>query len=99
MRRDPTLIVCLRTRCHSWSIRSQNTHLVRRINFLRATRGALSAVAAFASARFLGEEGGDPGVVDEVACASEDSEEEEVEEDACIGVSELLGLGGKWSRK
>ena len=82
MRRDPTLIVGLRTRRNSRTIRSQDAHLVRRINLLGAASGALSTVAAFASTRFLREEGGDPGVVDEVACSGKDGQEEEVKEDA-----------------
>lgn len=43
------------------------------------------------------EEGGDPSGVDEIAGSGKDGEEEEVEEDACLDVSEG-NLGAGWER-
>ena len=52
-----------------------------------ASGGAFGALAAETAALLLGEEGGDPGGVDEVAGSAEDTGEDEVEEDAAKGVS------------
>jgi len=80
--RDPTLVIRLRTRSHSWPISSNDRHLVRGVNFLRLTRGSLGSLASFTAAALLGEERCDPGAVDEVACSSKGRTEEEIEEDA-----------------
>ncbi len=88
MRRDPALVVCRCLRSHGWSVGSDNGDLISRINLLRLTGRFLGAFAAFASTALLGEEGTDPDAVNEIACASEDSGEEEVKEDAIVGISE-----------
>lgn len=80
--RDPTLIIRLGPTCHRRAIRTNYADLVGGIDFLRATRGFLGALAAFAATAFLREESADPGAVDEVAGAGEGREEEEVEEDS-----------------
>ena len=86
-RRDPTFVVRLGATRHSRAIRTNDTDLVGRIDLLGAAGGFLGALAAFAAATLLGEEGGDPGAVDEITGAGEGGEEEEVEEDS-----------GGWSR-
>ena len=82
LRRDPALVVRLSSTRHGWPISAHNSHLIGRVNFLRATRRALGALATFTSASFLREQCRDPGVVDKVEGAEEDGEEEQVEEDA-----------------
>lgn len=64
------------------AISTNNGNLVGGVDLLSLAGGALGALAALAAALLLGEESGDPGVVDEVADAAEGGEEEEVEEDA-----------------
>lgn len=84
---DPALIICLRTTRHSRSIRPDDGDLVSWVYLLRPPRGLFRALAAFTSAAFLGKEGGNPGVVDEVACTTEGSAEEEIEEDPFMNIS------------
>ncbi len=79
---DPALIVSLCTRGDSWSVRTDDRHLISWLNSLRSTRGSLGSLPALTSSPFLWEEGGDPGFVDKVACPCEGREEEEVEKDA-----------------
>ena len=67
MRRDPTLIVSLRTRCHGWSISANDRNLISWVYFLASQR-PLGPLASFTSAALLGKESGDPGAVNEVAC-------------------------------
>ena len=64
------------------AIGTNNGNLVGGVDLLGLAGGALGALAALAAALLLGEESGDPGVVDEVDDAAEGGEEEEVEEDA-----------------
>lgn len=85
MSRDPAFVVCLRTTRDSRTIGPSNSYLVGGIHFLSSER-LPGAFAALAAAGFLREEGGDPGFVDEVEGAEEDSEEEEVEENSVKGV-------------
>ena len=85
-RGDPTLIVRFR-RCTArdgGAIGAQDGHLIARIDAFAARCGFAGAGGVFTAsgAAFLGEEGGDPGAVDEVTCAAEDGGEEEVEEEA-----------------
>ena len=80
MRRDPALVVRLRTTRHRWPISSNDRYLIGGVDFLGLPGGALGALAAFPAAALLGEERGDPGAVDEVEGAGEGGEEEEVEE-------------------
>ena len=84
-RRDPALIVCLGATRHRRAIGTNNANLIGVIDFLGTARGFLGTLAAFTAAALLGEEGGDPGAVNEVAGAGEGGEEEEVEEDT-VGV-------------
>lgn len=88
MRRDPALVVCRCLGSHGWSIGSDNGDLISWINLLRLAGRFLGAFAAFASTALLGKECTDPGAVDEIACASKASGEEEVKEDAIVGISE-----------
>lgn len=88
---NPTLIVALVsegcTGGDSWAIGTNDGDLLAWVDWLRATAGTLRTLATFAAALFLWEEGGNPGVVDEIDCATERSEEDQVEEDATAEVS------------
>ena len=79
-RRNPTLIVGFCTRCHSWTISSNDRDLIRRVDLLRLTRRFLGPFAAFAAASLLWEKCSDPRAVDEVTGTTEGSEQEEVQE-------------------
>lgn len=81
-RRDPALVVRLCARCDSRAISANDGDLVSGVDLLGALGRLLRALAALAAALLLGEEGGDPGVVDEVEGSAKDAEEHEVEEDA-----------------
>ena len=83
--RDPRLIVGRGTAGDSRAISTDNADLVGRVDLLGTARRALGTLAALAATLLLGEESGDPGVVDEVDSASESAEENEVEEDAGRG--------------
>jgi hypothetical protein len=80
--RDPALIVRLRARGNSGAIGTNNGNLVGGVNLLRSAGGTLRALAALATTLLLGEEGGDPGVVDEVRDSAKGAKDNEVEEDA-----------------
>lgn len=82
MGRDPGLVVGGGTAGDSWAISADNADLLGRVDLLGTARGALGTLAALAATLLLREEGGDPGVVDEVHGTSEDTAEDEVEEDA-----------------
>jgi len=92
MRRDPALVICRCLRCHGRSIGSENGDLISWINLLRLAGRFLGAFAALASTALLGEEGADPGAVDEIACASEGSAKKKIKEDAVVGISDQLSL-------
>ena len=77
--RDPALIV-LRAGGDSRAISANNSDLLGGIDLLRALGGLLSTLATLATALLLGEEGSDPGVVDEETGTSEGTKEDEVEE-------------------
>lgn len=79
---NPALVVGLRAGRDSRSVRPNHGYLIRRIDFLRATRGSFRPFPALSTTTLLWEQSTDPGVVDEIACAGESCEEEEVEEDA-----------------
>lgn len=66
----------------SWAIGTDNAGLVGRVDLLCSLRRALGTLAALATTLLLGEQSGDPGLVDEVAGSGEDTGEDEVEEDA-----------------
>ena len=89
--RDPALIV-LRAGGDSRAISANNSDLFGGIDLLGALGGLLSTLATLAAALLLGEEGGDPGVVDEETGTSEGAEEDEVEEKARQDVSFWLIL-------
>jgi hypothetical protein len=80
-RRDPALIVRLCAAGDSGAVSADNGNLVGRVDLLGAERRLLRALAALAATLLLGEEGGDPGVVDEVRDSAEDGENDEVQED------------------
>lgn len=77
----------------SRAVGANNGNLVGGVDLLGLAGGALGALATLAAALLLGEESGDPGVVDEVDDAAEGGEEEEVEEDA-VGVICVSFCGG-----
>jgi hypothetical protein len=79
------------------AVGTNNGNLVGGVNLLSLAGGTLGALAAFAAAALLGEESGDPGVVDEVADAAEGGEQEEVEEDAGKGVALVCGSLVCWT--
>lgn len=78
---DPALIVCLRSRGDSRAISTDDGNLVSRVDLLGLTRGPLRTLTTFATAALLREEGGDPGVVDEVDGPAKSAEEDEVQKD------------------
>ena len=80
MRRNPTLIIRFSPTRYRGTVGSQHANLIAGINFLGASGGAFSAVAAFPTTCFLRKERRDPGVVDEIAGAAEAGKEEQVEE-------------------
>lgn len=82
--RDPALVV-LRARGDSRAVSADNANLLGGVDLLRALGRLLGALTTLAATLLLGEESGDPGVVDEVDSASESAEENEVEEDAGRG--------------
>lgn len=84
--RDPALVKALRAGGDGGAVSANNGDLVGGVDLLGLAGRALSALAALAAAALLGEESGNPGVVDEVAGAAESGEEEEVEEDAVAGL-------------
>lgn len=79
---DPTLIVGLCTGGDCWSVRPNYGYLVRRIDSLRATRGAFRPFPALSTATLLWKQSSNPGVVDKITRARECCEKEEIEEDA-----------------
>jgi hypothetical protein len=83
-RRNPALVVGLRARGDSRTISTNNGDLVGGVNLLASTGGPLRTLAALATALLLGEEGADPGIVDEVAGAAKGAEDDKVEEDARV---------------
>ena len=82
MGRDPGLVVGSGTAGDSRAISTDNADLVGRVDLLGTARRALGALAALTATLLLGEEGGNPGVVDEVDGTSKYTAEDEVEEDA-----------------
>lgn len=87
---DPRLVIRFGTRRDSWSICTRDSDLLARVDLLCAQRRSLSSLSAFSAGLLLGEKGGDPGAVDEVAGAYEGTGEDKVEEDA--GRMSVLGL-------
>jgi hypothetical protein len=81
-RGDPALVVGLCAGRDSGAIGTDNSNLVSGVDLLGAERRLLCALATLTAALLLGEEGGDPGVVDEVGDSAEDAENNEVQENA-----------------
>jgi hypothetical protein len=81
---DPARIESLRATGDSGSIGTHNGNLVSGIDSLASTRGLLGTLAALSSTLLLGEEGRDPGLVDEVECSGKGTEKDKVQEDANI---------------
>jgi hypothetical protein len=75
----PALIVCLCARSNSRAVSPHNGDLVSGIDLLGAARRLLGALATLATALLLGEDGGDPGVVDEVDGSAEGAEDDQIE--------------------
>lgn len=74
--RDPRLIVSSCAGGNSWAISANNADLVSGVDLLGTLGRTLCALAALATTLLLGEQSGDPGVVDEVDGATEDTEED-----------------------
>jgi hypothetical protein len=81
-RGDPALVVGLCAGRDSGAIGTDNSNLISGVDLLGAERRLLRALATLTAALLLGEEGGDPGVVDEVGDSAEDAENNEVQENA-----------------
>lgn len=77
---DPALVV-LCAGGDSRAVSADNSNLLSGIDLLGALGRLLGALSTLAATFLLGEEGGDPGVVDEEHSASEGAEEDKVEED------------------
>jgi hypothetical protein len=86
---DPALIVRLCARGNSRAVSANDRNLVGGVDLLCASGRPLRALAALAATLLLGEEGGDPGVVDEVRDSTKDAEDDEVEENAAMDVSDF----------
>jgi hypothetical protein len=82
---DPALIVGLGASGDSWAISTNNSNLLGGVDLLCSLRRLLSTLATLAAATLLGEEGGDPSVVDEVDGSGESTEEDDVQEDTGRG--------------
>lgn len=82
---DPALIISLLSQCASRNGRSISPNdgdlVLRRDSCLRTSRRTLGTLAALSTTLCLREECFDPGLIDEVECACQCAEEEEVEED------------------
>lgn len=78
---NPGLVV-LRSGRDSRAISTDNSDLLSRVDLLDASGRLLSTLAALATTLLLGEEGGNPGIVDEVNGSTERSKEDQVQEDA-----------------
>lgn len=85
--RDPGLVVGLSTAGDSRTVGTNNADLLGRVDLLGTTRRALGTLTTLSATLLLGEEGSDPGVVDEVDGTSEDTAEHKVEEDAAGRIS------------
>jgi hypothetical protein len=77
-RRNPALVVSLCARGDGGAVSADNGDLVGGVDVLGALGRLLRALSALAATLLLGEEGGDPRVVDKVGDSTEDSEDDEV---------------------
>ena len=81
LRGDPALVIGLSSGCDSRVVSTNNTSLVGWVGFLATAGRYFGALATFTTTALLREEGGDPGVVDEVDGSTEGSEKDGIEED------------------
>lgn len=88
---DPALVV-LGARGDRRAIGTDNSDLLRGVDLLGALGRLLGALTTLAAALLLGEESGDPGVVDEVDGSNEGAEEDEVKEDAGFKSVAICGM-------
>jgi hypothetical protein len=88
--RNPALVVRLCARGNSGAISANNSDLVGGVDLLGAEGGLLRTLTTLAAALLLGEESGDPGVVDKVRDAAEDAENDEVQEDAVVALGRVV---------
>jgi hypothetical protein len=79
---DPALIVGFSTRGDGRAVGTDNSDLVGGVDLLGATGRLLGALATLATALLLGEEGGDPGVVDKVDGSGKGTKDDKVQENA-----------------
>jgi hypothetical protein len=77
-RRNPALVVSLCARGDGGAVSADNGDLVGGVDVLGALGRLLRALSALAATLLLGEEGGDPRVVDKVRDTTKDSEDDEV---------------------
>ena len=96
--RNPALVVGLCARCDGRAISTDDSDLIGGVDLLGLARGPLRALAALATALLLGEEGGDPSVVDEVADSTERTEDDQVKEDA-RGSQSATCLQAEWGSR
>jgi len=80
LRGDPALVIGLSSGCDSRVI-STNTSLVGWVDFLATAGRCFGALATSTTTALLREEGGNPGVVDEVDGSTEGCEKDGIEED------------------
>lgn len=79
---DPALVIRLCARGNGGAIGADNGNLVSGIDLLGSERGLLGALSTLTTTLLLGEESGDPGVVDKVRNATENGKDNKVQEDA-----------------
>lgn len=79
---DPALIICLRSGSDGRAISANDSNLISGVDLLGATGRLLGAFTTLTTALLLGEESGNPGVINEVHGSAEHAEEDEVQEDA-----------------
>jgi hypothetical protein len=82
--RNPALIIGLCARGHGGAVSTNNGNLVGRIDLLGLARRHPGALTTLAVALLLGEEGADPGVVNEVDSSAKGTEDDKVKEEAIV---------------
>ena len=78
---DPALVVSRRGGGNGGAISADNADLLGWIDFLGSLGRALCALATLTASLLLGEQGGDPSLVNEIAGTSKSASEDKVEED------------------
>jgi hypothetical protein len=97
--RDPALIVSLRAGSDSRAISTNDSDLIGRVDLLGTLGRPLRALSTLAATLLLGEEGGDPGVVDKVRNSTEHAQDDEIQEDAIYVSVQECGTGAVWMRR